>query len=339
MSIYAIYDSNFFNTSLPYFNLECGKLLSYLRRNNHIAVLNAAPDPELFKEVIIRKEIEDGSFLNFFKATNARLEGRGFTKFYKPMNMEIERTKPIFDDYIKFSGLKEPQKFSLQLNAVHVRLSLDEKTVWPDYQVPLDFEKKKTIFVHDKNLTKIEGAREALKEIKWQKNTPYVSFLYPIEFDTIDELVKWQDLSFGSDAFIYLNFLPEVKEYGSIIDNLFLKIGYNLTGTPLEENENFILRLEKFYRYAMKMRTQGYKILLIYDKEKIKDQELKYLLPYISSYFAGKCDEPFYNWMRNKEKHYEFDTDSFLKYHRIIRQKDRKITQLFKVNPKFYQGE
>jgi hypothetical protein len=339
MGTFAVYDSNFFNTGLPYFNLECGKLLAFFRRNNQIATLSSTPSPDNFTEIIIRKEIEDGAFPSFFQSPACRFEGRAYTKFYAPMPIEIEETPPSFNDYERFAHLKEEEPFKLQKNALHLRLSLDEKTVWDNYEKPLDFQGKNTIFIHDKNIITIENSLEAIQELQTYRKQFYVSFLYPQNIYNIEDFTKWKNLLYGSDTYISLNFFPTTKELGIITKNLSSKIAFNLTGTALAPEEKYIDRISKFYALAMKLRSLGHKILLIYDDKKIGHLDLKYILPYLKLYFISDSPYSFYYYMLSQTNYTSLDIDEFKSNCRSIRKKSKYLYNWMKEIPSFYKGE
>ncbi len=51
-------------------------------------------------------------------------------------------------------------------NSAHIRLSLDEKTIWPEYEKTLNFAPKtRSFFFYDYDLNKIENSAEEIKKI------------------------------------------------------------------------------------------------------------------------------------------------------------------------------
>lgn len=90
---------------------------------------------------------------------------------YIPLDEKIETMKP---DIYLYSNMKDrftnqiqqyEQAFRTMENANHFRISLDGKTIWSDFTKQLAYDAPPTLFVHDFDLNKIEGAFELLDDM------------------------------------------------------------------------------------------------------------------------------------------------------------------------------
>ena len=93
-------------------------------------------EPTRYTKVFLRKEYDDGIFDKRLLNDNVDYGGRAFSAKYRPFDLEIERILPDFTIYDKYRDLygtlkNDKRDINAILNATHVRLSLDEKTLEP----------------------------------------------------------------------------------------------------------------------------------------------------------------------------------------------------------------
>ena len=141
-------------------NLEIAKLSSYYKGKREIVVCSPSFQPSKFSKFIIRKDYEDGIYpRNLLNYDNIEYGGYAFSNgLYVPLPHDIEVQKPdlsVYERYReKFGTTKEFEiAFQTMINAQHLRLSLDGKTIWNEYYKQLwDPDDTTVFFFHDKTL-------------------------------------------------------------------------------------------------------------------------------------------------------------------------------------------
>jgi hypothetical protein len=158
--------------------------------------------PSRFSKFIIRKDYEDGIYpRNLLNFDNIEYGGYAFSNgLYVPMPREIEIQKPDFSVYERFrDDFSTTRDFEIAFramsNAQHLRLSLDGKTIWNEFQKQLwNVNDTTMFFFHDKNLHQIDGAYELITELT-SRNTGlmngYVGMKFPVVVDNGEDLLKW----------------------------------------------------------------------------------------------------------------------------------------------------
>ena len=155
------------------------------------------------------------------KFDNIEYGGYAFSNgLYVPLPEDIEIQKPDLSVYEncrkEFCSTKDFSiAFRTMMNAQHLRLSLDGKTIWKDFHKQLwDIDDVTMFFLHDKNLHNIDGAHELLTELT-NRNTGimngYVGMKFPVIVDNGADLLKW--CSFKPAHTFYC------IQYNGIIDN------------------------------------------------------------------------------------------------------------------------
>ena len=136
----GIMDADLSTYLLVPFNLEAMKLSAYYKRHNQLVVFSPSFTPERHEKFIYRKDYEDGIYpLNLLTEPNVEYGGLAFSNNkYKALPLDIEKMKPDTTLYRKMhqfiQGDAHRNKIWNNLTtAEHMRLSLDGKTVWPDY--------------------------------------------------------------------------------------------------------------------------------------------------------------------------------------------------------------
>ena len=165
---YGLYDADLPYYPIPFYNLELMKLSSYYKRKREIVGLSPNFSPQRYNHFIVRQDFYNP--YSHFKGQNVELGGRAFDgETYKPLPIEIERMRPDIGlyDRVKPNQVKGYNKSALSTmrRAEHLRLSLDGKTIWKDFERQFRNEDKAYgVIFHDYNLNDVEGARVLIKE-------------------------------------------------------------------------------------------------------------------------------------------------------------------------------
>lgn len=224
--IYGLYDGDLNFYKIPFFNLELMKIATYYKNKKEIVSLSTTFNPEKYSKFIVR---QDFPILNPYSQlyTNVSYDGRAFDGLeYNPLPPDIECCKPDTTIYNRIKKTKDSNKYKLGFNimqkAEHIRLSLDGKTIWKDWekQVKWDISRGTGIIFHDYDLGSIEGAfdliQNCLPQIVSYVQGRRIGMKFPTIVNSEKELLKW------------LTFLPS---------NQFFSLQYNgiLTLENLEE--------------------------------------------------------------------------------------------------------
>ena len=171
----GIMDADLAKYTLVPFNLEAMKLSAYYKKKGEIVILSPSFTPERHQKFFYRKDYDDGDFpMNLLRAKNTEYGGLAFSNnIYQPLPIEIERTPPDTSIYQKMEkvimGTDSPLKkkiFNNMMEAEHCRLSLDGKTVWPEYWRQFkNLPTCRNLMLHDYDLGAVEGSFEAVQKI------------------------------------------------------------------------------------------------------------------------------------------------------------------------------
>lgn len=304
MSTYGIFDYDFMNYNHVIPNLECGKLLAFLRSRHHIAVLTPNFNPKPYANYIVRKEYEDYQDISYILKDNITYGGGAFSnqKFH-PLDKEIEYTTPTFDDYFKFlykyGNTKTRQiEGKSVINSMHMRISLDETTI-DEQLVNLNTFKQdsNSLIFHDRSLHTISGAVDYITELlqsrRYVKNMfkiyPYkFGNKFPIKCSSIDELTPWLQLPvMPSGLNIQYNKLFDDEELVDLIltqHKSLNQLTYDI-GSVWSEANHFIANvLPKIFKQVLFLRSNKVKILLTDEENKITNYSIRVLLDVLSRY-------------------------------------------------------
>ena len=106
-----------------------------------------------------------------------------------------------FKNYI-FSSAAEKTAYITMNNCEHLRLSLDNETVWKDYLKPTTLRgHTRVLMFHDPDLASIDGAREAIAaavDACPNRNKIYVGNKFPITIYSNEEFQKWNTLTYSA---------------------------------------------------------------------------------------------------------------------------------------------
>ena len=279
---YGLYDGDLqLYDYIPFFNLELMKIATYYKKKYEIVAFSKEFRPLHYQHFIVRQDYKSKQTASLFKYNNIEIGGRAFTgSYYQPLPLEIERMVPdtsLYDviekDFV--DSKRKRHAFNVMRKSEHIRLSLDGKTIWNEYEKQF---KNVTDYVgiifHDYDLNKIEGSVELIEKIlegrRDFQNGKCIGMKFPVQMNNQQDLLRWSKIK-PIDKFYSLQYngimepgtpdkLYEVTKGTSSARQLY----YNVTkGVDYEWfiNEGII----ELYRQVCQLRIHRVNVLLIYD--------------------------------------------------------------------------
>jgi hypothetical protein len=269
------------------------KLSSYYKKKGEIVVLSPSFTPERNTQFFYRKDYDDGEFPpNLLNAPNVEYGGLAFSnnKYY-PLPIEIEKMKPDASLYQRAAGAilgdrpsRERQKiFRNMMEAEHCRISLDGKTVWPDYPRQfISLPSARNLMLHDYDLAAIDGGFETVQYILSRaRNDGWatkVGMKFPARVSDGDNLLKWSSINTNS-TFYSLRYdgviddEPFIEWVGRLRQKaVFNQIEYHITSSRYEENDFIENLIPKIFRQVIISRSHYVFFTLIYDDDFFTDK-------------------------------------------------------------------
>ena len=295
---YGLYDADLPYYSVPFYNLELMKLSSYYKKKREIVGLSPDFSPNRYNHFIIRQDFYNPNS-QFYKGDNIIYGGRAFDgEKYKPLPLEIERMQPDISLYEKTKPLNITWKNKFAINtmkrAEHIRLSVDEKTIWKDFEKQLRHNSDCFgIIFHDYNLNQINGAYELIKEElpKWLPNSlgQRIGMKFPIQVDNKTDLCKWLSFkplntyfSLNHNGLItndYIFELDEIRKQSLSFKQTTMDISKVYTQEELINGG-----IQRIFRTIINLRSYQLVFPLIYDENLFVDEEWKKVMRLINRY-------------------------------------------------------
>lgn len=291
------------------FNLEIMKLSAYYKARRQLVVL--APDfyPDRHQLFIYRKDYEDGIYpTNLLNTPNVQYGGLAFShNRYVALPEEIERMKPdttIYENMAeRFKCTKKAtEAFRSMMAGEHARISLDGKTVWPDYGRQFkNLRNAKLLLLHDYNLAAIENGFETVKEILTRARTDgwatRVGMKFPVTTREGKDLLNWSSLR-TSGIFYSMR-------YDGIMDDdtfnswlalcheraVYTQMEYHVTAPWYEPNQFIKEGLPKILRQIIISRSYRVFFSLVYDRGFFFDPKWEEVLQLMSFYLNSYTGE------------------------------------------------
>ena len=277
---YGLYDGDLqFYPQVPFFNLELMKLSTYYKRRREIVSLSLDFKPNMYSHFLIRQDYPYNCTYPTYP--NVVYGGRAFsgTK-YKPLDLSIEKSHADVSlyDKVKVPHLDKhvvKSACSTMRRAEHIRLSLDEKTIWPNWESQLRYHSNAFgIILHDYNLANVDGSFELLKEnlpnIIQSTRGQRIGTKFPIITITEQDFTNWYSLpAMGSyyylqhDGILTANIIPIIKE--NFNQNKPNQITINVTGNTTYD-EFISADIICLFQSILDLRRAGIVFPLIYDK-------------------------------------------------------------------------
>lgn len=274
---YGLYDGDLqFYPQVPFFNLELMKLSSYYKQKHEIVSLSLDFKPNMYSHFIIRQDYPFNCTYPTYP--NVEYGGRAFSSTkYKPLPLEIEIMRPDISLYnkVQIPHLNKNvvrSAVNTMRRAEHIRLSLDEKTIWPDWEKQLRRDSNCFgIIFHDSNLAEIEGAFELIKNninsIITHANGRRIGSKFPIITTTENEFIDWYSLpAMGSyyylqhNGILTTNIIPHIQKVHQP-EQISVNITANTTYESFINNDIILL-----FQSILDLRRVGIVFPLIYDK-------------------------------------------------------------------------
>lgn len=309
----GLMDADMSTYTLVPFNLEIMKLSAYYKKKGEIVVLSPSFTPEKNTKFIYRKDYNDGEFpLNLTKSPNVEYGGLAFSNnTYVPLPIEIERMKPDPTIYAKMESVikgapgreRENKKiFQNMSTAEHCRLSLDGKTIWPEYNSQFKFlGNARNLMLHDYDLGAIDGSFEEVKKILARARTDgwatKVGMKFPVQISDGQSLLNWSSLNSNSTFF-------SLKYTGVIEDEpfnewvgtcrqraVYTQMEYFVTAPWYDPNHFVEYLLPKIFRQIIISRSYRVFFTLKYDEDFFPDKRWGDVLRLFNYYHNSYANE------------------------------------------------
>ncbi|MBR3120958.1 MAG: hypothetical protein IKF29_17195 [Oceanobacillus sp.] len=319
---YGLYDADLPYYPIPFYNLELMKLSSYYKRKREIVGLSPNFSPQRYNHFIVRQDFYNP--YSHFKGQNVELGGRAFDgETYKPLPIEIERMRPDIGlyDRVKPNQVKGYNKSALSTmrRAEHLRLSLDGKTIWKDFERQFRNEDGAYgVIFHDYNLNDVEGARALIEESinEWIPHATgrRIGMKYPVIVDNKEDLISW--LSFqpmipyfslvhkGLIDESYIPDLVEVYRTSNAIRQTSIDIRDCFTNYELVHGG-----IQRIFRNIINLRSHCLTFPLIYNENVLLDPDWKMVMKLILRYnthLATNGDPEFFRRVEPFETLYSY---------------------------------
>lgn len=331
------------------FNLELMKWATYYKRQRHIVKLTSDFAPHRYSQFIYQKDINDGIFEpNLNSYPNLTYGGLAFTNnIYRPLSLDFEACQP--DPYIYqcmninfHKTLTDKQFFMQLLKAQHMRISLDGRTVWSKADRQLNLAENHTVlYLHDFDISKIEGGREYINEItkliNSYKRECLIGTKFPLRFYNELDLLEWLQKNLQNN-------LMTIQFNGLLSDEILAeliqvrektayerRIEYVITYGCSTEDDFFLNRLPQIYKQVIFLRSQKQKISLKYEPEffssRIGANTVRLLDAFCNSKFYNELDlkyDSLYSFASKMKETYENRTI------RIVQSDAREVFQFIR---------
>ena len=275
---YGLYDGDLqFYPQVPFFNLELMKLSTYYKRQREIVTLSLDFKPNMYSHFIVRQDYPYNCTYPTYP--NVVYGGRAFSSSkYKPLPLDIE---VMHADISLYDKVKVPHldKSLVKLacntmrRAEHVRLSLDEKTIWPDWEKQLRYDQNAFgVVFHDYNLAQIDGAYELIRDnidrLVHHASGRRIGMKFPSITLTDTDFVNWYSLpKMGSHFYLQHNGIltPSIAPLIKDIPCDRNQIVINCTAGA-DYNEFITTGIIDLYKSMLDLRRYNIVFPLIYDK-------------------------------------------------------------------------
>jgi hypothetical protein len=280
-------DADMSTYTLVPFNLEVMKLAAYYKKKGEIVILTPSFTPDRHQKYFYRKDYDDGDYpIDLLRHQNVEYGGLAFSNnVYVPLPPEIEKMRPDPSIYEKMENVimsadgaaaHKKKIFQNMMNSEHCRISLDGKTVWPEFHKQFKFLKTaRNLMIHDYDLGAIEGGFEAVKSILDRARTDgwatKVGMKFPVRIKTGQDLLNWSSLNCNSTFFSlrYDGVIDDdtfIKWVGSVKEKaIYKQMEYYVTAPWYDPNDFVKNLLPKIFRQVIISRSYRVFFTLKYD--------------------------------------------------------------------------
>jgi hypothetical protein len=293
------------------------KLSAYYKKKGEIVVLSPSFTPHRNTKFIYRKDYDDGDFPRGLTTYgNVEYGGLAFSQNkYQPLPIEIERMKPDTSIYSKMESkilgpaTSERRKiYNNMIDAEHCRLSLDGKTIWPEYTKQFkNLKQARNLMFHDYDLGAVDGAFEEVSRLMQRARTDgwatRVGMKFPIQLTKGEDLLKWSTLRSNSTFYSV--------RFNGVIDNdsfcewvqksyekaVYSQMEYHVTSARYDENHFTTCLLPQILRQVIFSRRYRVNFSLTYDEGYFKDprwEEVIRLFNFFHTSFLNENEAVYY---------------------------------------------
>jgi hypothetical protein len=304
------------------FNLEVMKLSTYYKKKGEIVVLSPSFTPHRNTKFIYRKDYDDGDFpRGLLTYNNVEYGGLAFSQNkYQPLPIEIERMRPDTSIYSKMESkilgptTSERRKiYQNMMTAEHCRLSLDGKTIWPDFTRQFrNLKEARNLMIHDYDLGAVADSFDTVKRLLARARTDgwatRVGMKFPIQVSDGQSLLNWATLRANSTFYSV--------RYNGVIDNdcftewvqrdyeksVYTQMEYHVTDARYDENHFTMNLLPQILRQVIFSRRYRVSFSLTYDEGYFSDprwEEVIRLFNFFHSSFLGETEAVYYKKIEN----------------------------------------
>jgi hypothetical protein len=301
----GIHDADLTTFGLVPFNLEAMKLSAYYKKKGEIVVFSPYFNPEKNSLFIFRKDYDDGRYPNKLTQPNVEYGGLAFSNnVYQPLPLEIERMKPDTSIYAKAEPLmmaskgreREKKKiFQNMMEAEHCRLSLDGKTIWPEYNKQFKFlPSARNLMIHDYDLGAVKDSYQTVAKIMSRARTDgwatKIGMKFPVQISDGQALLNWSSLNSNSTFYSL--------RYDGVIDDepfnewigscrqraVYSQMEYHVTSSRYDPNHFVEVLLPKILRQVIISRSYKIFFSLNYDEGFFPDRRWEAVLQLFNYY-------------------------------------------------------
>jgi hypothetical protein len=307
-------DADMATYTLVPFNLEAMKISAYYKKKGEIVILSPSLTPERHQKFFFRKDYNDGDFPMGLQAyKNLEYGGLAFSNnHYVPLPLEIERMKPDTSLYEKMESVirggegqaKYKQKiYQNMMEAEHCRISLDGKTVWPEFEKQFKHLKvARNLMIHDYDLGAVEGGFEAVKSVLDRARTDgwatRVGMKFPVTCTKGQDLINWMSIKPNS-TFYSLRFDGVIedecfRDFVGIVreKSVYKQLDYYVTASSLNEKEFLDKYIQRVFRQVVKARSYRVFFSLRYEENFFIDSRWEKVLDLFNFYHNSMKDLP-----------------------------------------------
>lgn len=310
MSI-GIYDMDMSTYIIVPPNLEAMKLASYYKKNKEIVILTTSFNPDRHQKFFLRKDYDDGIYPKKMQ-TYKNLEYGGFAftnNIYKPLPEEIEICKPDTSIYEKMetafmnSGVGDRKKiFQNIINSEHGRISLDGKTIWPNYMKQFKYlPTSRNLMLHDFDLGAIDGGFEEVEYIlsKARRDgwATKIGMKFPVNVYNGQDLQRWASLNPNRTFYsIRYNGIVDYDSWERYIlqsryTGVYINLEYNITGGGITEKELISSGLRRIFRQVILSRSRRIHFSLKYMDNFFSDSKWERVVDFFQFYLSSLTSE------------------------------------------------
>jgi hypothetical protein len=185
--------------------------------------------------------------------------------------------------------------FQNMMEAEHCRLSLDGKTIWPDYNKQFKFlPAARNLMIHDYDLGAVEGSFEVVQDILARARTDgwatKVGMKFPVRIKDGQSLLNWSSLNSNSTFYSL--------RYDGVIDNdafsdfvgivrekaIYKQLDYYITASSSNEKEFLDKYIQQVFRQVVKARSYRVFFSLKYEENFFIDSRWEKVLDLFNFY-------------------------------------------------------